>query len=77
MVRVSLPKELAVSRRGTAKGLSRVCGVVQTFRRNVGKYSDIKGRESTDGDPIQFLRAVVELCIRRGNGAAGRIPIGN
>ncbi|GBL83113.1 hypothetical protein AVEN_165332-1 [Araneus ventricosus] len=43
---------LHISRHGAAKNrcCSRICGVARKFRINVGKYSDIKGSESTDSD---------------------------
>ncbi|GBN94042.1 hypothetical protein AVEN_175590-1 [Araneus ventricosus] len=49
----------------------RVCRVARTFRRSVGKCSDIEESESTDAD----LSAIpTGGCMCHGNGAAGRIP---
>ncbi|GBM55121.1 hypothetical protein AVEN_208633-1 [Araneus ventricosus] len=44
--------------------------VARTFRRNVGKCSDMKGSESTDGE-----LSIVPMG--RGNDEAGRFPIDN
>ncbi|GBM15398.1 hypothetical protein AVEN_199654-1 [Araneus ventricosus] len=52
---------------GTAKNLccSRVSGVTLTLRENVGKFSDTKGSESTDGDLSTglFRSAMWEYCV--------------
>ncbi|GBM30425.1 hypothetical protein AVEN_105381-1, partial [Araneus ventricosus] len=50
---------------------------LRTFQRNVGKCSDIKGSESTDGDISTVPTGCCRLRMRRGNGAAGRIQADN
>ncbi|GBN98701.1 hypothetical protein AVEN_259726-1 [Araneus ventricosus] len=49
---------------------SRYCGMVRMFRRNVDKFSDIKGIASADGGTaltshsVQFLQTVVDcVCV--------------
>ncbi|GBN15627.1 hypothetical protein AVEN_51241-1 [Araneus ventricosus] len=66
-------------RRGPTKFrcCSSVCGMARKFRRIVGKCSDIKGRESMDGDLSTVPTGFCILCIRRGCGASGRIQRGN
>ncbi|GBO32912.1 hypothetical protein AVEN_161285-1 [Araneus ventricosus] len=68
-----------ISRRGTAKHrcCSRICGVTRTFRRNVGKCSDIKGSESMDGDLGIVPTGCFRLCMCLQNGAACRTRIRN